>query len=188
MNTLKIVAVGDGAVGKTSMLISYSTNSFQHDYVPTVFDNYAVNVLADGKVYNVSMWDTAGQEDYDKIRPLSYPQSDVFLVCYSIINPASFANIKSKWMPELFQHAPETPKILVGLKNDMRGDSLIKKFVDESEADKLAKENNFVGHYLCSALTQDGLKNMFDKAVEVSIKKQKNEGKISSGGNCCVVM
>ena len=116
MQNIKCVVVGDGAVGKTALLISYTSNAFSGEYTPTVFDNYSANVMYKSTPICLGLWDTAGQEDYDKLRPLSYPQTDVFLSCYSIISRSSFNNIKNRWIPELRHYNPNTPIVLVGLK------------------------------------------------------------------------
>merc|ERR1719203_544043 len=79
--------------------------------------------MVDGKPINLGLWDTAGQEDYDRLRPLSYPQTDVFLICFSVVSKASFENVKAKWVPEIEHHAPGVPLILVGTKSDLRNDN-----------------------------------------------------------------
>jgi len=173
MKNLKFVLVGDGAVGKTCTLISYTTNSFPGEYIPSIMDNYSANVMYEGKAYNVGLWDTAGQEDYDRLRPLSYPQTDLFLVLFSVTNPTSFANIKTKWVPEIQHHCPGVPFILVGSKIDLRSDTdtaekLKSKglsFVTREEGEKLAKEIGAASYVECSALTQEGLKSTFDTGI-----------------------
>ncbi|ERE82270.1 putative cell division control protein 42 isoform 1 [Cricetulus griseus] len=178
VKTIKCVVVGDGAVGKTCLLISYTTNKFPSEYVPTVFDNYAVTVMIGGEPYTLGLFDTAGQEDYDRLRPLSYPQTDVFLVCFSVVSPSSFENVKEKWVPEITHHCPKTPFLLVGTQIDLRDDpSTIEKLAKNKQkpitpetAEKLARDLKAVKYVECSALTQKGLKNVFDEAILAALE------------------
>lgn len=99
-------------------------------------------------------------------RPLSYPQTDVFLVCFSLISPASYENVRAKWYPEVSHHCPNTPILLVGTKLDLRDDPETMKTLSEkrlapisyAQGLQMAKEISAVKYLECSALTQKGLK------------------------------
>jgi len=195
MQAIKCVVVGDGAVGKSCLLISYTTNAFPAEYVPTVFDNYSANVMVDGKPINLGLWDTAGQEDYDRLRPLSYAQSDVFLICFSVMNPASFENIKSKWHPEICHYAPGVPILLVGNKIDLRSDfSALERLmarkmtaITAEQGHALAKEIGAIKYVENSALTHEGVKAVFDEAIRATLSpaamKKKKKGGWAWGGS-----
>jgi len=154
--------------------------------------------MVDGKPINLGLWDTAGQEDYDRLRPLSYPQTDVFLIAFSIISPASFENVKAKWYPEISHHCPGTPHILVATKVDMRDDQeTISRLAEKKLApitfqrgQDMAKELKSAKLMECSALTQQGLKAVFDEAIMVVLKKRAGggSGKKKGGGGGCSLL
>lgn len=194
MLNIKSVIVGDGAVGKTCCLVSYTTNAFPYEYIPTVFDNYSANVMVDGRPINLSLWDTAGQEDYDRLRPLSYPQTDVFIAAFSVISPPSFENIQTKWHPELQHHAPGAPIILVGTKCDLRNDeSMVQKLqnhgmhlITKEQGIKMAERIGAVKYVECSAMTQQGLKDVFDECIRAGLDARQKQRK-EEQQNCCIL-
>ncbi|CAM6110023.1 unnamed protein product [Calypogeia fissa] len=174
---IKVVTVGDGGVGKTSMLISYTRNAFPEDYVPTVFDNFSTDVvLDDGQTVNVGLWDTAGQDDYNRLRPLMYRDADVFLLAFSLVNKASFDNVSKKWVPELRHYAPQVPIVLVGTKLDLRDDN---EFLDghhtaskipRSRGEDLKRQMRGAAYVECSSKTHQNLKTVFKAAVNVVVQ------------------
>ncbi|XP_066571471.1 rho-related GTP-binding protein RhoG [Amia ocellicauda] len=173
MQTIKCVVVGDGAVGKTCLLISYTTNAFPEEYIPTVFDNYSAQMSVDGRTVSLNLWDTAGQEEYDRLRTLSYPQTNVFIICFSIGSPSSHANVRHKWQPEVSHHCPSVPVLLVGTKCDLRADlETVKKLKEQGlapttfqQGSALAKQIGAVKYLECSALQQEGVRDVFAEAV-----------------------
>lgn len=111
----KFVVVGDGGCGKTCLMISYSQGYFpevssscitffccslspRKSYIPTVFENYIThtNHAPTGQTVELALWDTAGQEEYDRLRPLSYPETDLIFVCFAIDCPVSLENVMDK--------------------------------------------------------------------------------------------
>ncbi|KAM4047664.1 rho-related GTP-binding protein RhoG isoform 1-T4 [Anomaloglossus baeobatrachus] len=173
MQTIKCVVVGDGAVGKTCLLICYTTNAFPKEYIPTVFDNYSAQSTLDGRTISLNLWDTAGQEEYDRLRTLSYPQTNVFIICFSIASPSSYENVKHKWYPEVGHHCPNVPILLVGTKKDLRtNQDVIKKLKEQNQVPvthqqgvSLSKHIHAFKYMECSALNQEGIKEVFSESV-----------------------
>ncbi|KAN0009088.1 hypothetical protein ACTFIU_008980 [Dictyostelium citrinum] len=201
MKTLKVCVVGEGGIGKTSMLLSYTTNSISNEYQPTVFDNYSTLLMHNKKPYNLSLWDSAGQEEFSKLRRLSYPQTDVFLLCFSVINPSSFSNILDSWVDELNEHCPNTPIVLVGTQMDLKSNSVILDRLCErkqlpistQQGIELAKKINAFDFVECSALTQRNLHLVFERAIDACEIHQKGQSKEKKKNNKkfkknCIIM
>ncbi len=165
------------------MLIAYSTDQFPEGYVPTIFDNYAVQLMVDGKPLQVGLWDTAGQEDYNRLRPLSYPDTDVVVICFAVDRRGSFENVKEQWYPEATKFMRKAPVILVALKKDLRNNPYtIEEMarrkqtpITTSEGEKLAKDIGCVGYYECSAKTREGLDSVFNAVVSAATDQSVSE-------------
>eukprot|EP01112_Ceratiomyxa_fruticulosa_P010815 TRINITY_DN2872_c0_g1_i2.p1 TRINITY_DN2872_c0_g1~~TRINITY_DN2872_c0_g1_i2.p1 ORF type:complete len:193 (-),score=23.51 TRINITY_DN2872_c0_g1_i2:210-788(-) len=181
--SVKLVVIGDGAVGKTCLLISYANNAFPETYIPTVFDNYVVNINAGERLIELGLWDTAGQEEYDRLRPLSYANANVFLICFSVANPVSFENVSAKWYPEVMHFCPDVPQILVGTKIDIRDDpqtleklkSQGQRPISTDQGSELARKIKAVKYMECSAKSGYNLKSVFDEAIKavLYVKRRK---------------
>lgn len=120
---VKCVVVGDGAVGKTNLILSYLENKFVDQHIPTASDIYNFEVQVNETPVQVTLCDTAGQDSLDHLRQLSYPDCDVFLLCFSVIRPASFHAIKRKWAPTF--HKTKASLLLVGTQSDLRTNSQV---------------------------------------------------------------
>jgi Ras-related C3 botulinum toxin substrate 1 len=191
MQRLKVVLAGDGTAGKTSLLHTFTTNTFPDAYMPTVYENSmkVVNLEDDGELKEIglNLWDTAGMEDYEKLRVLAYTKTDVFLLCFSIINEDSFHNVKDIWITELRKYEPKTPVILVGTKNDLREENrkgyYYSKLTTFRQGANLAAQIGAVKYLECSALTEEGVEAVFDEAIRTFLHPNKQTSLIQSV--CC---
>ncbi|KAH3673683.1 hypothetical protein WICMUC_003499 [Wickerhamomyces mucosus] len=181
----KLVIVGDGACGKTSLLYVFSLGEFPTEYHPTVFENYVTDCRVDGKAVQLALWDTAGQEEYERLRPLSYSKAHVILIGYAIDQPESLSNAFKKWSIEVSRYCPGIPIILVGLKKDLRTEeSTDKKFVQTFQGQDIAKRIGAKKFLECSALTGEGVDDVFEAATRTSLLISDEK----SSNTCCTIL
>lgn len=189
----KLVVVGDGACGKTCLLIVFSKDEFPEVYVPTVFETYVADIEVDNQQFQLALWDTAGQEDYDRLRPLSYPDTDVILMCFSVDSPDSLGNIYEKWIPEVKHFCPNVPIILVANKKDLRNDENTKNELSRMKLEPVKAEDGRamamrIGAYdylECSARTKEGIWEVFETATRATLQKRPSSGDCFK---CCVTL
>ncbi|KAG0744895.1 hypothetical protein G6F57_006258 [Rhizopus arrhizus] len=181
----KLVIVGDGACGKTCLLTVFSRGSFPEAYVPTVFESYVADVEVDNKHVELALWDTAGQEDYDRLRPLSYPDSNVILICFSIDSPDTLDNVQEKWISEILHFCQGLPILLVACKKDLRNDpekieelrKTSQKPVATEEGMSVAQKIGAYKYIECSAKTGEGVREVFEHATRAALMANKHPGK-----------
>jgi len=181
MEPVKCVVVGDGAVGKTCMLMSYTRNQFPKEYVPTVFENYQATVQVDEEPTSLSLFDTAGQESYDRLRPLSYDMTDVFLICFAVNDVTSFKNVENKWIKEISHFAPGVPFLLVGTKSDMRSEQ--KELLPASSAEQMSDVKND-SKDLASAIPTEQKPEPVDMVLGSSAEQMKERLKAAGYFEC----
>ncbi|KAK7107629.1 hypothetical protein V1264_015518 [Littorina saxatilis] len=193
----KVVVVGDGECGKTCLLQRFCRDTYNaHGYLPTVVDTDVIDVQLDKGTVELAITDTAGQEDYDRLRPYSYLDTDVVIICFALDNPDSLDNVRLNWIPEVRHFCgANVPVVLVGNKMDLRfqgelntGDksslssedfldfpgccpsaSLIKQGpVKESSAKRVAAEVGTAGYWETSALLDQGVAEVFQVVARLA--------------------
>ncbi|GAA6024266.1 hypothetical protein JCM11491_006381 [Sporobolomyces phaffii] len=170
----KLVIVGDGACGKTSLLSVFSLGEFPSEYEPTIFENYVAEIRLDGKPVQLALWDTAGQEEYERLRPLSYSKSHVILIAFSLDTPDSLENVSVKWIEEVRELCgPNIPVLLVGCKKDLRDQAVQtgrgQGFVSREQGEFMAQRIGARTYKECSALLNDGVDDLFEAATRAAM-------------------
>ncbi|XP_052463296.1 rho-related GTP-binding protein RhoF-like [Carassius gibelio] len=173
-DSLKIVIVGDGGCGKTSLLMVYAKGDFPEKYAPSVFEKYVTTVSYGGKDIQLNLYDTAGQEDYDRLRPLSYQEANLVVICYDVTNPTSFDNVTIKWYPEVRHFCRDVPIILIGCKTDLRKDkektrklkALDLEPITYLQGEETKNQMNAEVYLECSAKYRENVEDIFREATK----------------------
>jgi len=185
----KLVAVGDSTCGKSCLFIVFTGGTFPEGNSYIVFGSYVADIEVDGKHVELALWDTAGQEEHDRLRPLSYPNSNVILICFAINSPDSLYHVQQKWISEVRRFCPDPPAILVGCKKELRNDPreieelrrTNQRPVAPEEGVAVATEIGAKMYLECSALTGEGVQVVFQEAARFALlskvaKKKENRG------------
>ncbi|KAF7341061.1 Cell division control protein 42 [Mycena sanguinolenta] len=198
---------------QTCLLTSYADKKFQTEYIPTVFGGYAITVMVGDVPYTFGVFDTLAGSPWDRenerLRPLSYPRTDVFIVCFSVGMPVSFHNVKHKWFPEAEHFCPGVPCVVAATQIDLRPtqnglssrtnrsfevklpwqkDELVQSgMITTAEGKKLADELNAAGYVECSAKTHEGVHAAFDAAIIAAVQYQQRDTGAKKKWNCVVV-
>ncbi|KAL4710509.1 hypothetical protein ACJJTC_008911 [Scirpophaga incertulas] len=167
---IKCVLVGDGAVGKSSLIAAYAQDTFREEYQPTAYDTFNVVVDVDDRPVCVEICDTAGQESMSELRELCYPGTDVLMLCFSVVRPETYRSAARSWASAAA--GVGAPLVLVGTQADLATDPAVLQTlrargehpITEAEAKALASEIHAV-YVETSAKTRRQLKDAFDAAI-----------------------
>ncbi|XP_029357906.1 rho-related GTP-binding protein RhoH [Echeneis naucrates] len=174
--SVKCVLVGDTAVGKTALLVRFTSDTFPATYKPTVFDNTGVDVYMDGVQIRLGLWDTAGNDNFRQIRPRSYQHADVVLICYSVANPTSFANVQHKWIAEVRENLPRVPVLVVATQTDLREVGTHRgNCMSAADGRRLAHDIHAKGYLECSSISNRGVQQVFEYAVRTAVNQARKQ-------------
>ncbi|XP_051882634.1 rho-related GTP-binding protein RhoG-like [Pristis pectinata] len=179
MVTIKVMLLGSELVGKTSLIVCLTTRIFPRDSLPTVFDTFSTQITVNERTVVLNVWDTAPQEEHRlSVRQFYYPLTDVFIICFSIGDPASFERVWSDWYSEVHRLRPNAPVLLVGTKKDLRHDSATilgllqhqSAPVTYQQGVRLARRMRAAKYVECSALLRDGVAEVFEEAARAVLR------------------
>ena len=177
---VKMVILGNGSVGKTTLLIKQFRGTYPHEYVPTVYDSHVARAHINEEPVDYCVCDTGGGEDYHRLRLLSYPQTDVFLLCFSLTDPYSYRNLLTDFYPKVAYWCPHTPILVVGMKQDLCHDTQTIDNLRQSgcaplthdDGIQLCQQIGAINYVECSSLADTGVKKVFEQALYAALHCQ----------------
>ena len=170
----KVTVIGDGRVGKSSLIKKFTQGSFKKDYVKTIGAQFSVyNKEIEGDKIRLLFWDIAGQDTFHFLRPSFFKNSKAAIIVYSLEDnkfvEESLKNI-SGWHEDIIKHCGDVPIVVFANKVDLVDDGSL----DDSEIKEMVKENNFLGYYLTSAKTGKGVITAFNMIIDELYDKFKS--------------
>lgn len=175
---IKCVIVGDYDADKAELLLSFMTRKPPNKSQYKTISHTIVNLrIVFGSMYTLSLWDTSKLEDNYKERLQCYENTNIFLVCFSVINPTSLTNVVNKWVPEIKSFNPNAVFILVGTKSDLRCNFPKMSTLCESNVEpikflegRLAAKELGALHYLeSSSFSMKGNEKVFEDVIEMGM-------------------
>lgn len=156
---LKIVLLGDPRAGKSALAIKYTTDTCPATYTPTIFEHYTTHTVHHGRTIRIGIWESSGHHHHDRFRSFCYSMADVFLLCFSVIDPVSYENIQNKWCMD----ACMAPVILVGTHIDLRSSTTNAKTWQEGR--DLARLIGARDYLECSCFQRQSVHKVFEAAI-----------------------
>ncbi|XP_063062513.1 rho-related GTP-binding protein RhoA-B-like [Engraulis encrasicolus] len=190
----KVVAVGDHTSEKTKLMSTFTEGKVLEVYVPPVIDTFPItDVKVDNQEVELALYDTASREDCDGLRPLSYPDTDVILICFAVDSPDCFEQVPDRWVPEVKHFCPNVPIILVATKIDLRNDENVVKELSKMRQEPVKTEDGrpmaqrigASAYMECSFESIEGINNVFYAAARAAVQRQNRR---TSWINCCLLL
>uniref|UniRef100_A0A8C7CJ00 Ras homolog family member F n=1 Tax=Oncorhynchus kisutch TaxID=8019 RepID=A0A8C7CJ00_ONCKI len=173
------------------------TDCSQHSrkYAPSVFEKYVTTVTYGGKEIRLNLYDTAGQDDYDRLRPLSYQNANLVLVCYDVTNPTSFENVLIKWYPEVNHFCHDVPVILIGCKTDLRKDkertrrlkAMDQAPITYTQGEETRRHMSAELYLECSAKYRENVEDIFRDATKKALASSRRARQRTKKRHCVIL-
>ena len=196
MKQIKIAVIGEGAVGKTSLLTTYLTNAFPDEYLPHMLYDCSKEIYINDNKVNLIMLDYQFCDLSLKQDKLLFEGTQIFLICFSIDYIYSLKKVKKSWIPDKKAEFPDVPFILVGMKSDLRDKDNSNNYqnnfykedlISKETAENMAKKTGAVCYIECSSKNSININYLFERAIEIVYNQQTYNDDDNDDKSCCII-